>query len=42
MFLAARLGMRVDQRKIMAVGLIVLGLVLYDMSTWTPDVTGDG
>jgi MFS transporter, DHA2 family, multidrug resistance protein len=40
MFVAARLGMRVDQRKIMAVGLIVLGLVLYDMSTWTPAVTG--
>ena len=40
MFLAARLGMRVDQRKIMAVGLLVLGWALYMMSTWTPDVTG--
>ena len=39
MFLAARLGMRVDQRKIMAVGLVSLGWVLYTMSTWTPDVT---
>jgi DHA2 family multidrug resistance protein len=38
MFLAARLGMAVDQRKIMAVGLVILGLALYDMSTWTPDV----
>ncbi|MEJ0020009.1 MAG: DHA2 family efflux MFS transporter permease subunit [Acetobacteraceae bacterium] len=39
MFLAARLGMRVDQRKIMAVGLLILGWGLYSMSTWTPDVT---
>jgi len=39
MFLAARMGMRVDQRKIMAVGLLSLGYVLYTMSTWTPDVT---
>jgi DHA2 family multidrug resistance protein len=39
MFLAARMGMRVDQRKIMAVGLIMLGWVLYAMSNWTPDVT---
>jgi DHA2 family multidrug resistance protein len=39
MFLAARMGMRVDQRKIMAVGLIGLGWVLYTMSGWTPDVT---
>ena len=41
MFLAARMGMRVDQRKIMAVGLLSLGYVLYTMSTWTPDVTED-
>jgi DHA2 family multidrug resistance protein len=41
MFLAARMGMRVDQRKIMAVGLVSLGWVLYTMSTWTPDVTAD-
>ena len=39
MFLAARLGMRVDQRKIMAVGLVILGWALWVMSTWTPDVT---
>ncbi len=39
MFLASRLGMRVDQRKIMAVGLLVLGGAMYEMSTWTPDVT---
>jgi MFS transporter, DHA2 family, multidrug resistance protein len=39
MFLASRLGMKVDQRKIMAVGLLILGWALYQMSTWTPDVT---
>ncbi|MGE0225719.1 MAG: DHA2 family efflux MFS transporter permease subunit [Acetobacteraceae bacterium] len=38
MFVASRLGMRVDQRKLMAIGLITLGFVLYDMSTWTPAV----
>jgi DHA2 family multidrug resistance protein len=38
MFLAARLGMRVDQRKIMACGLLLLGWALWDMSTWTPDI----
>ncbi len=39
MYLASRLGMRVDQRKIMACGLLVLGWALWDMSNWTPDVT---
>jgi DHA2 family multidrug resistance protein len=39
MLLAARLGMAVDQRKIMAVGLVMLGWVLYTMSNWTPDIT---
>ncbi len=39
MFLASRLGMKVDQRKIMAVGLLILGWALWVMSTWTPDVT---
>jgi DHA2 family multidrug resistance protein len=38
MFLAARMGMLVDQRKIMAAGLLVLGVALFQMSTWTPDV----
>jgi DHA2 family multidrug resistance protein len=32
------LGMLVDQRKIMAVGLLVLGAALFQMSTWTPDI----
>ena len=40
MFIASRLGMKVDQRKIMAIGLTILGFVLYDMSTWTPAVDG--
>jgi DHA2 family multidrug resistance protein len=39
MFLASRLGMLVDQRKIMACGVLILGWALYAMSTWTPDVT---
>jgi DHA2 family multidrug resistance protein len=39
MYLASRLGMRFDQRKIMAVWLLILGWALYIMSTWTPDVT---
>jgi DHA2 family multidrug resistance protein len=38
MYVASRLGMRIDQRKLMAVGLTILGFVLYDMSTWTPAV----
>jgi MFS transporter, DHA2 family, multidrug resistance protein len=41
MFLAARMGMRVDQRKIMAVGLVILGWALWSMSLWTPDVTAE-
>jgi DHA2 family multidrug resistance protein len=39
MFLAARLSKWIDQRKIMAVGLVVLGWALHAMSAWTPDVT---
>jgi DHA2 family multidrug resistance protein len=39
MFVASRLGMRIDQRKLMACGLTLLGVVLYDMSTWTPAVS---
>jgi DHA2 family multidrug resistance protein len=38
MFLAARMGMLVDQRKIMAVGLLILGAALFQMSRWTPDI----
>ncbi|HUN42982.1 MAG TPA: DHA2 family efflux MFS transporter permease subunit [Acetobacteraceae bacterium] len=39
MWLASRLGMSVDQRKLMAVGLVILGWAMWVMSTWTPDVT---
>ncbi len=39
MFLAARLSKWMDQRKIMAIGFLVLGWALHAMSSWTPDVT---
>jgi DHA2 family multidrug resistance protein len=40
MLIASRLGGKwVDQRKLMAFGLITLGLTLYSMSTWTPDMS---
>jgi DHA2 family multidrug resistance protein len=39
MQIAARLGGRyVDQRKLMAFGLIGLGLTLHQMTTWTPEM----
>ena len=38
MIMMARLGTRADQRKIMALGLIILGITMFDMSHWTPDV----
>jgi DHA2 family multidrug resistance protein len=38
MVITGRLGMRVDQRRLMFVGLSVLGWTLHDMSTWTPDI----
>jgi DHA2 family multidrug resistance protein len=40
MWLASQLAGYFDHRKIMAGGLIILGGVLFEMSTWTPDVTG--
>ena len=40
MLIASRLGGKyVDQRKLMAFGLILLGATLYSMSTWTPDMS---
>ncbi len=39
MFVASRLADYIDQRKIMAGGLVVLGFSLNAMSHWTPDVT---
>ena len=38
MLVASRLSNRFDHRKLMAVGLLTLGLSLYSMSAWTPDV----
>ena len=38
MFFASWLSKYVDQRKIMAAGLILLGLMLYSIGYWTPDV----
>jgi DHA2 family multidrug resistance protein len=40
MLFIARMGGRVDQRKIMALGLSVLGISMFDMSHWTPDISG--
>jgi DHA2 family multidrug resistance protein len=40
MLIASRLGGKwVDQRKLMAFGLTLLGATLYSMSTWTPDMS---
>ncbi|MGE0223571.1 MAG: DHA2 family efflux MFS transporter permease subunit [Acetobacteraceae bacterium] len=38
MQLASRLSNLIDHRKLMATGLMTLGLALYSMSYWTPDV----
>jgi DHA2 family multidrug resistance protein len=39
MLLAGRvIGARIDQRKLVAVGLCLLSLAMYNMSNWTPDV----
>jgi MFS transporter, DHA2 family, multidrug resistance protein len=40
MFLASHLALRLDQRKVMACGLLMLGWSLHVMSGWTPDVSG--
>ena len=39
MLVCSRLGPYADQRKLIAIGLTLLSLSLYDMSTWTPDVS---
>ncbi|MDE2583135.1 MAG: DHA2 family efflux MFS transporter permease subunit [Rhodospirillales bacterium] len=39
MFFASWLSHRVDSRKIMAAGLVVVGFALHAISRWTPDVT---
>lgn len=40
MIFIARVVERADQRKVMALGLTILGVSLYDMSGWTPDIGG--
>ncbi|SDB68313.1 DHA2 family efflux MFS transporter permease subunit [Belnapia rosea] len=39
MFIAGRLASRVDPRKVMAFGVLVLAWTLWDMTGWTPDVS---
>ena len=39
MVITGRLGMRVDQRRLMFIGLATLGWTLHDMSNWTPDIS---
>jgi len=39
MVIAGRLSARVDPRKIMGFGLLLLLWSLYDSTTWTPDIT---
>lgn len=39
MIFLARSSSRLDMRKVMAMGLSILGLSMYDMSHWTPDVS---
>ena len=39
MLLCSRLSAGTDQRKIIALGLVLLAATLYDMSTWTPDIS---
>ena len=38
MQVASQLSNLVDHRKLMAIGLTIMGLALYSMSYWTPDV----
>jgi DHA2 family multidrug resistance protein len=39
MVIAGRLGSRIDQRKLIGFGLLLLTWSLYDMSQWTPDLS---
>ena len=38
MLICSRLGAFTDQRKLIATGLVLLSVTLYDMSTWRPDI----
>jgi DHA2 family multidrug resistance protein len=39
MFLAGRLASRIDPRKVMAIGVLMLSWTLWEMTRWTPDVS---
>ena len=39
--IAGRIGTRIDQRKLVAFGLVLLSATMYRMSLWTPDVPPD-
>jgi len=39
MIFASRVGGKIDQRKLMAFGLSGIALAMYELSTWTPDVS---
>jgi DHA2 family multidrug resistance protein len=39
MLAASRIANLIDHRMVMATGLLTLGVTLYSMSAWTPDVT---
>jgi DHA2 family multidrug resistance protein len=39
MQLASRLSNAIDHRKLMAIGLLTMGVALYSVSYWTPDVS---
>ena len=39
MMLAGRLSDRVDRRLVMLVGLLMIAATMWDMSTWTPDIS---
>ncbi len=38
MVIAGRIGTRIDQRMMVALGLVLLSATMYEMSLWTPDV----
>ncbi len=41
MLFAGWFGSRIGQHRLMAVGTLMLSWTLYDMSLWTPDISGD-
>ncbi|MDO9707976.1 DHA2 family efflux MFS transporter permease subunit [Paracraurococcus lichenis] len=38
MFISGRIASRIDPRKIMAFGILILSWTLWDMTYWTPDI----